>query len=118
MNTFITTDYETWDNTRDRSFENKILLSVPPSIIKQFKGFALKQTIIVDGVEEVCRVRVLPKNDSLKNYDFSNCYLFDYFMTIGDSVPLDENYAPNFNEKWQFVSSVYVNYMGEAVPNE
>ena len=67
-----------------------------------------------DGEILECKTRALSDNDSLMNYDFSNCYILDYFMTIGEGPTLNkETFEVEFEKPWKFTSGRKVRYAGE-----
>lgn len=122
MNQTITTDIDEWQDVRTARYSgqnkyatnvNMIQLPLPESL--KVKGYALMPTFMADNEVNMVKAQVLSEDDSLLNYDFSNCYIYDYFMNIGDSIPLKEDHTPDFNQPWKFTSGRMVRYSGEAI---
>lgn len=124
MNQTITNDRAEWDERRAARYSdpnefatNINMLQLPLPGPLAVKGYALMPVIQdEDGEILACKTRALSDNDSLMNYDFSQCYILDYFMNIGELPSLNtETFEVEPDKPWYFTSGRMVRYAGEAV---
>lgn len=124
MNQTITIDKDEWQRSREQRHananphaDNVSMIHLPLPAQLEFKAYALAPVILDDNDNTLaCKTKALKDDDSLMNYDFSDCYILDYFMNIGDAPTLDKDtWKPDFDKPWQFTSGRMIRYAGEIV---
>jgi hypothetical protein len=120
MKQTYTTDYDEWNNRRERSERvtgtEQLPLSVPANLRTQFKGFAFGPVFLDDdGNAHECKTRVIPEGDSICNYDYSDCYLLDYHIIVYDTRPTDTEHNIDLNAPYTNRTGIRVRYSGQAL---
>lgn len=115
MNQTITRDKDKWNAARyDRHHAdmNDTCLPLPWPGMVEVKGYALMPAILDEnGAALTCETRVIKGDDSVRNYDFSDCYVYDYTMNYAENKYVEEegDMGP-----FRIYNSRFVRYTGEA----
>jgi hypothetical protein len=109
MNQTITTDKDVWQAHRQFNAVGSVQLPLPRKL--EVKGYALMPVILDDdGNVMECVTRALEDDDSILNYDLSECYIYDYILRYIEDYPTSSNYMPDKSRPARFSVSRVLRY--------
>jgi hypothetical protein len=95
---------------------NYIVVQLPLPNKLKCKGYALAVTANEpDGTYLECKTRVIADDESLMDYDFSNCYIHDYILLFSERPTLTENFEVDDKNGWNVTVGRKIRFAGEAV---